>query len=249
MREQISLMLQMNAISEISPDTPWFYLNVFLVRKASGRWSPVVDLKQLNHHIDASHFRMHTISSVLSTVERGDYVFKIDQQDVYFHVLIHPHSRKYLRFAFKNKVYQFRVLHFSLNTAPQVLTRLGHTMAANLHRQGIPVIPYLDDWLIHHPDRQVLLRHQSQLLNILNMVGLRLNEAKSELEPVQDIQFLGLPFFLDHARVSIPVSKAGEIWHTRAEYPPRKPCRTQKCPNLWDHSIRPQVSSHWVVYT
>ena len=81
------------------------------------------------------------------------------------------------------------------------------------------------------------------------MVGLRLNEAKSELEPVQDIQFLGLPLFLDQARVSIPVSKAGEIWHTRAEYPPRKPCRTQKCPNLWDHCIGPQVSSHWVVYT
>ena len=59
------------------------------------------------------------------------------------------------------------------------------------------------------------------------MVGLRLNEAKSELEPVQDIQFLGLPLFLDQARVSIPVSKAGEIWHTRAKYPPRKPCRTQ----------------------
>ena len=98
--------------------------------------------------------------------------------------------------AFENKVYQFRVLHFSLNNAPQVITCLRHRVAAYLHHQGISVIPYLDDWLIHHPDRQVL-RHQSQLLNILSMVGLRLNEAKSELEPVQDIQFLGLPLLLD----------------------------------------------------
>ena len=74
----------------------------------------------------APHFRMHTISSVLSTVKKGDYAFKIDLQDAYFHVLIHPHSRKYLRFAFENKVYQFRVLHFSLNTAPQVFTCLRH---------------------------------------------------------------------------------------------------------------------------
>ena len=38
------------------------------------------DLKQLNHHIDAQpHFCMHTISSVLSTIERGDYAFKIFQ--------------------------------------------------------------------------------------------------------------------------------------------------------------------------
>ena len=65
MWEQISLMIQKNAISEISPDTPGFYSNVFLVRKASGGRRPVIDLKQLNHHIDAPHFRMHTISSVL----------------------------------------------------------------------------------------------------------------------------------------------------------------------------------------
>ena len=28
-----------------------------MVRKASGGWRPVIDLKQLNHHIDAPHFR------------------------------------------------------------------------------------------------------------------------------------------------------------------------------------------------
>ena len=70
MREQISLMLQRNAISEISPDTPGFYSNAFMVHKASRGWCPVIDLKQLNHHIDAPHFRMHTIGSVLSTVEK-----------------------------------------------------------------------------------------------------------------------------------------------------------------------------------
>ena len=208
MREQISLMLQKNAISEISPDTSVFYSNVFLVRKASGGWGPRIDLKQLNQHLNGPHFHMHTISSVPSTVERGDFGFKIDLQDAYFHVLTHPHSRKYLCFAFENKVCQFRVLHFSLNTAPQVLTGLGQKVTAYLHRQGISVFPYLDDWLIHYPDRQVLLHHQSQLLNILNMVGLSLNEAKSELEPVQDIQFLGLTLLLDHGRVSLPVSKA-----------------------------------------
>ena len=70
-------------------------------------------------------------------------------------------------------------------------------LSAYLYHQGISVIPYLDDWLIHHPDCQLLLRHQSQLLNILIMVGLRLNEVKSELGPVQIIQFLGLRLHLD----------------------------------------------------
>ena len=52
---------------------------------------------------------------------------KIDLQDAYFHVLI------------ENKVYKFRVLPFGLNTAPQVFTSLGNTVAAYmyLHRQDI----------------------------------------------------------------------------------------------------------------
>ena len=173
MREQITLMLQKNVITEVPPNSPGFYSNVFLVRKASGGWGPV---------IHAPHFRMFTTSSVLSSVRKGDYAFKIDLQDAYFHVPIHPSSRKYVRFAFENKVYQFRVLPFGLNTAPQVFTRLGHTVTGYLHRQGISVIPYLDDWLIHHPDRQVLLRHQAQLINTLDLVGFILNRKKFELD-------------------------------------------------------------------
>ena len=48
MREQITLMLQKNAITEVPPDSPGFYSNVFLVRKASGGCRPVIDLKNLN---------------------------------------------------------------------------------------------------------------------------------------------------------------------------------------------------------
>ena len=239
-------MLQKNTISEIPPDTPGFYSNVFLVRKASGGWRQVIDLKQLNAHIAAPHFHMHTHYKLSAEYRQklGGYSFKKDLQDAYFHVLIHPDSRKYLCFAFENKVYQFRVLTFGLNTSPQIFTRLGHTVAAYLHRQGISVIQYLEDWLKHLPDCQVLLRHQSQLLQILNMVGLKLNEAKSELEPVQDIQYLVLRLHLDQRRASLPVSK-----HVCAKYPPRQFCRTEKCPSSWDHSFGPPVSSHWVNYT
>ena len=197
MREQISIMLQKNAITQVPPDSPGFYSNVFLVRKSTGGWRPFIDLKNLNAYIHAPHFGMFTTGCVLSSVEKGDYAFKIDLQDAYFHVPIHPSSRKYLRFAFENRVYQFQVLPFGLNTAPQVFTHLGHTVSAYLHRQGFSVIPYLDDWLVHHPDRQVLLRHQALLLNTLDLVGFILNRKKSELDLTQDLQFLRIRLRLD----------------------------------------------------
>ena len=200
-------MLQKNTITEVPPDSPGFYSNVFLVRKASGGWRPVIDLKNLNAHIHAPHFRTFTTSSVLSSIKKGDYAFKIDLQDAYFHVPIHP-SKKYLRFAFENRVYQFRVLPFGLNTAPQIFTRLGHMVTAYLHRRGISVIPYLDDWLVHHPDRQVLLRHQALLLDTLDLVGFILNQKKSELDLTQDLQFLGIHLRLDLGKALLPESKA-----------------------------------------
>ena len=45
----------------------------------------------------------------------------------------------------------------------------------------------------------------------LDLVGLKLNEGKSELDPVQVIQFLGLRVNLDQGRTSLPVSKAREM--------------------------------------
>ena len=59
MREQISLMLEKNAITEVPPNSPGFYSNVFLVRKATGGWRPVIDLKSMNAHIHAPHFPIH----------------------------------------------------------------------------------------------------------------------------------------------------------------------------------------------
>ena len=85
-----------------------------------------------------------------------------------------------------------------LNTAPQVFTHLGHTVTGYLHRLRISVIPYLDDWLVHHSDPPVLVYHQSQLLNTLDLV-------------VQYIQFLGVQLCLNLLRAFLQESKAREI--------------------------------------
>ena len=98
-------MLQKNAFTEISRDTPGFYSNVFLVRIASGGWHPVIDLKQLNAHIYAPHFHMHTKSSVLNTVKRGDYAFKIRPAGC---VLSHTNTSRQQEvptFSLQNNVY------------------------------------------------------------------------------------------------------------------------------------------------
>ena len=47
----------------------------------------------------------------------------IDLKDAYFAVLISEPDRKYLRFRWRGKVYQFNCLPFGLSCAPWVFTK------------------------------------------------------------------------------------------------------------------------------
>lgn len=205
---EIQALVRKGAVAPVEPSTPGFYSHLFVVPKASGGWRPVIDLKALNRYVDAPHFKMHTVSSVLSTVCVGDWAFSVDLTDAYLHVPMHPASRKYLRFSVEGRAMEFRALPFGLNTAPRVFTRIAHAVAGHLHKEGISVVPYLDDWLVHHPSREVLLQQREVLLQTLSHLGLLVNVRKSHLEPSQDLEFLGVRFRLDRGIAQLPQERA-----------------------------------------
>ena len=122
-------------------------------------------------------------------------------QDAYFHAPIYPSSRQYLRFAFKNKVYQFQVLPFSLNTAPQMFTRLGHTVVGYLRRLGISVIPYLDDWLVHCRPSSVTLPSVSAVKHV-RAGGLYFEQKKVRAGSGVEYPVFGIQLGLDMGSIS-----------------------------------------------
>lgn len=66
-------------------------------------------------------------------------MISLDVQDAYFHILVHPDLRKYLRFVFEDQIFQFRALCFGLLTAPQVFTRVLAPLAGWLHLAGVRI--------------------------------------------------------------------------------------------------------------
>lgn len=205
---EIQALRQKGAVAPGDASIPGFYSHVFVVPKASGGWRPVIDLKALNTFVDAPHFRMHTVNSVLNTIRVGDWAFSIDLKDAYLHVPMHPDSRKYLRFALSGEILEFRALPFGLNTAPRVFTRIAHAVSGFLHQKGVSVVPYLDDWLIHNPNREVLLQHRTLVLETLQQIGLIVNLQKSQLEPSQDLEFLGVRFQFQRGIAQLPLHRA-----------------------------------------
>ena len=119
-------------------------------------------------------------------------MISLDLQDTYLQVPIHPESRRYLRFTMGGVSYQFRVLCFGLTTAPQVFTRLMTPISAILHRYGIRMLRYLDDWLILTESRTACLQARDRLLQVCEELGLQVNFKKSSLIPSQDMTYLGM---------------------------------------------------------
>ena len=106
--EEVTLGLVVKGAVELAPlPSPGFYSRLFVVWKTSGSWRPVIDLSHLNRFVDVSPFQKVTIQSVLLSVRQGDWMASIDLKEAYLQVPVHPASSNFLRFVFRDKVYQF----------------------------------------------------------------------------------------------------------------------------------------------
>ncbi len=169
-----------------------FYSRYFIVPKKDGGLRPILDLRQLNRSVSRLKFKMLTLKQVASQIRSEDWFVAIDLEDAYFHVSILPTHRKFLRFAFRGKAYQYRVLPFGLALSPCTFTKCVDAVLAPLRLQGVRILNYIDDWLILAQSERRAAQHRDVVLAHMKVLGLRLNPRKSVLSPLQRTTYLGV---------------------------------------------------------
>ncbi len=160
--------------------------------KGYGGLRPILDLRRLNFSLYKGKFKMLTMRTIMSQVQEGDWFVTIDLKDAYFHIQVVLRHRRFLRFAFGGKTYQYKVLPFGLALAPRTFTKCMDAALAPLRLQGIRVLNYLDDWLILAHSRELVSHHRDIVLGHIHSLGLRMNAKKSVLLPSQRTVFLGV---------------------------------------------------------
>jgi len=172
---------------------------------------PVINLKELNGYLRYQHFKMEGAHLIKETLQKGDYMIKLDLKDAYFSIpIFHPH-KKFLRFKWKNKTYQFSSLPFGITVAPYVFTKMLKTPVAYLRRMGIRLTIYLDDVLIMNQTREGALRDCKNALEVLQGLGFLINLEKSVTIPTQEMEFLGFLVNSIKITLSLPIKKVQKI--------------------------------------
>ena len=136
---------------------------------------------------------------------------KTDLKDVYFAVPTSESDRKYLRFRWRDKIYQFNCLPFGLSCAPWVFTKTTKTVTAVLREMGIRLIIYIDDMLITAESETLLNDHIQGITYLLENLGFVINFPKSLLEPKKIIEFLGFLVDSNAMELKLPGDKLKSI--------------------------------------
>ena len=186
----IQTLLKKAAIKAVQPAANQFISSLFLVEKvqSKGEYRPIINLKPLNRFVEEWSFKMEGLPVVCSLIQPNDFMMKLDLKDAYYSVPVHPEYRRFLRFVFNRKTFEFQCLPFGLKSAPRAFTRLMTPVIAHIRSLGIRIVIYLDDILILHQDPSVLQSIFRKVVSLLEGLGFLINLNKCSQFPYLAIQ-------------------------------------------------------------
>ena len=234
MQDLITNLLVKGVIEEVhNHESKGFYSRFFLVpKKEVGKWRAILDLSVLNKYIHKQKFKMETAESIREHLMKGEWATSLDLSDAYHHVPIHRAHRRYLRFCFNGKIYQYKALVMGLTSSPGVFTRAIKCLKKPLQQWGVKLHQYLDDWIIHGSSYQEVVYHTQVLLQLVRALGFLPNLEKSDLIPAQDITFLSYRFLLDQGKVSPTESRWEKIQLKILPFLHQKTCTARQFQSL-----------------
>ena len=128
MLHEIELLVQSGAVRVVpnSEPTPQHYVisRIFPVPKKDKRVRLVINLRTINPFIPPIHFKMEGLKSLRDVIRPNDWMTRLDLQDAFHHIPLHPQARPFFRFRWGELLYEWLAMPFGYRDAPRVFTRL-----------------------------------------------------------------------------------------------------------------------------
>lgn len=218
MQLAINNLLDLGAISVCKYEEPQYISPIFLTPKPNGTYRFILNLKSFNKFVQKDHFKMEDYRTACSLLPENGYAATIDLKEAYLLVPIHIDDKKYLRFQFETKTYQFNSMCYGLSTAPRTFTKIMKEVFSYLRSRGFSSVSYLDDTLCLGKNYEECLHNVRETVKLLESLGFVINYQKSVLEPKQNCTFLGFIFDTVEMSISLPENKRNRILQLTQKY-------------------------------
>lgn len=202
--EKMQQYLQKSIVEEAHFEEGQFVSNIFSEEKSDGDIRIILDLSKLNEFVVDRHFKMENIEVVKNLITPNCFMASLDWKDAYYSVKIHPKYRKYLRFYWRGKLYQFTCLPNGLKSAPRMFTKIAKIPISQSRKQGATVSTYIDDSFIKAQLLEQTRQSVKTVVKITDDAGFVTHPKKSELEPVQIKKHLG--FIINSLDMTLKIS-------------------------------------------
>ena len=94
--------MRKRAIQKCKKSPEQFISSYFFIPKKDVSYRFVLNLKQLNNHINTEHFQMEDLRTAIKLISRGTFMTSVDLKDAYYLCSVAQESRKYLWFIFED---------------------------------------------------------------------------------------------------------------------------------------------------
>ena len=153
----------------------------------------------LNDYVDNAPFTYQTVQQAAASIQRGDYLAKVDLASAYRSVKIHPddHQLAGLAWDFGGGSPTYLIdkrLMFGDRLSASIFNTLSQAVCRFMAREGYPHITgYLDDYLIRGATKQECQQGLNRLLCLLRELGFAIAYRKV-VPPTTRLRFLGIEF-------------------------------------------------------
>lgn len=185
----------------------YFFSSVFLVPKKESGYHPMIKLKNLNHCISFTHFKMEVLLKEM--LQERDCMFKIDLKDAHFSVPLYQKSKKFESFNWKDLFYQILCSCFGL----------GPAGSKDLHKVPISHIekatPTIDHISGRYTDQGLLKRGNGTCKGYSDIYssepGVLMNVSKSSIPAISKFAVSGLEMNSADMTLTFPKEKKAKI--------------------------------------
>ena len=209
---EIQKLLNINVIKQVESVEGEFISTIFLRLKKNNEYRMILNLKSLNEFVEYHHFKMDTFELALNLVKPNSFMASVDLRHAYYSVPIDEQYQKFLRFIWRDTIYQYTCLPNGLASAPRLFTKLMKVVYASLRRLGHANIGYIDDSLLLGDSFEECQSNINDTVKLVSDLGFIVHKDKSILVPTKKLQFLGFVIDSENMTVSLTPEKKDKLY-------------------------------------